>query len=177
MTASVLEDMVRRPDDPHRLQEFSTQASLTSWTLRLQKRLWFWTTSWSLRRTRSGPRCGLRRRSAAQQRPVVHHVVYDGLHRPRFPVLPKSPTSVRSSEGPVIEVWVGRGREWAMIVKEMVEEDFTPKTGIHVNMNIIPAAQADIGGSLSVILLAAATGTTPGRRSVPTLSCLWVCHP
>src|SRR5690606_32087278 len=32
----------------------------------------------------------------------------------------------------------------------------------HVNMNIIPAAQADIGGSLSVILLAAATGTTPG---------------
>ena len=64
-------------------------------------------------------------------------------------------------EGPVIEVWVGRGREWAMIVKEMVEEDFTPKTGIHVNMNIIPAAQADIGGSLSVILLAAATGTTP----------------
>ena len=37
-----------------------------------------------------------------------------------------------------LEVWVAWGREWAMIVKEMIEEDFTPKTGIRVNVNVIP---------------------------------------
>ena len=37
-----------------------------------------------------------------------------------------------------LEVWVAWGREWAMIVKEMIEEDFTPNTGIRVNVNVIP---------------------------------------
>jgi len=43
----------------------------------------------------------------------------------------------------------------------MIEEDFTPSTGIYVNVNVIPPGQADIGSQLSVVLLAAATGTSP----------------
>lgn len=164
MTASVLEDMVRRPDTiPHRLQEFSTQASsLTSWTLRLQEAPlvldYFLVASpdtvWPEVRATTTQRL----RSSVQSFIMSFTTDYTGLGSQY--ATEKSDIG-EVVEGPVIEVWVGRGREWAMIVKEMVEEDFTPKTGIHVNMNIIPAAQADIGGSLSVILLAAATGTTP----------------
>lgn len=164
MTASVLEDMIRRPDSiPHRLQEFSTQSSsLTSWQLRLQEAPltldYFLVASpdtvWPEVRATTVERL----RSSIESFMTSFKTDYTGLGSQY-----KTDRSDVGEEvdGTVLEVWVGRGREWAMIVKEMVEEDFTPKTGIHVNMNIIPAAQADIGGSLSVILLAAATGTTP----------------
>src|SRR5690606_24817766 len=59
-----------------------------------------------------------------------------------------------------LEVWVAWGREWAMIVKEMIEEDFTPKTGIRVNVNVIPRSAVH-AQSASVILLAAASGNAP----------------
>lgn len=59
-----------------------------------------------------------------------------------------------------LKVWVGRGREWAEIIKQMADDDFTPKTGIPVNINILPAGAVGIGG-LNVMLLAAVTGDTP----------------
>ena len=59
-----------------------------------------------------------------------------------------------------LEVWVAWGREWAMIVKEMIEEDFTPNTGIRVNVNVIPRSAVN-AQSASVILLAAASGNAP----------------
>src|SRR5688500_4471979 len=37
----------------------------------------------------------------------------------------------------VLEVWVGRGTEWGQIMKDMVEDDFTPNTGIKVNLRVI----------------------------------------
>ncbi|MBJ9989928.1 MULTISPECIES: extracellular solute-binding protein [Paenibacillus] len=63
-------------------------------------------------------------------------------------------------EGPVIEVWVSRGKEWAEIMKEMAEEDFTPKTGIRININTLPAGQLN-SGSVNTLLLAASSGRAP----------------
>lgn len=55
-----------------------------------------------------------------------------------------------------IDVWVARGREWAMIMKEMAEEDFTPQTGVKVNINVLPA-----GGALAPLVLATVSGNAP----------------
>lgn len=63
-------------------------------------------------------------------------------------------------EDEALEVWVAWGREWAMIIKEMIEEDFTPNTGIRVNVNVIPRSAVN-AQSASVILLAAASGNAP----------------
>jgi len=54
-----------------------------------------------------------------------------------------------------IEVWVARGRDWADIIKQMVDEQFTPKTGIKVNVNVIPPQQ------MQVLLLANTAGLAP----------------
>ncbi|RAP75231.1 extracellular solute-binding protein [Paenibacillus montanisoli] len=62
--------------------------------------------------------------------------------------------------GPVLEVWVSRGKEWAEIMKEMAEEDFTPKTGIRINVNTLPAGQLN-SGSVNTLLLAASSGKAP----------------
>ena len=47
-----------------------------------------------------------------------------------------------------------------MAIKEMIEEDFTPNTGIRVNVNLVPAGSLTAQGT-SVILLAAASGDAP----------------
>ena len=59
-----------------------------------------------------------------------------------------------------LDLWVAWGREWAMAIKEMIEEDFTPNTGIRVNVNLVPAGSLNAHGN-SVILLAAASGHAP----------------
>lgn len=65
-----------------------------------------------------------------------------------------------SGGGPVLTVWVGRGREWGEIMKEMIDDDFTPKTGIRVNLQVFPPGQLGAGG-LNVLLLAASSGQAP----------------
>ncbi len=60
----------------------------------------------------------------------------------------------------VLDVWVARGRDWVDIIKQMIDEDFTPNTGIKVNVNVIPANQ------MQVLLLA----NTAGHR---TRRCAW----
>ncbi len=52
-------------------------------------------------------------------------------------------------------MWVSRGRDWAQIIKQMIDEDFTPETGIKVNVNVIPA------GEMQVLLLANTSGLAP----------------
>lgn len=56
---------------------------------------------------------------------------------------------------PVLKVWVARGREWVEIIKEMIDENFTPESGIPVNVNILPA------GQMNAILLNAIAGKAP----------------
>jgi ABC-type glycerol-3-phosphate transport system substrate-binding protein len=37
-----------------------------------------------------------------------------------------------------LTVWVQRGRDYADLLREMVNQDFTPRTGIQVNINLMP---------------------------------------
>ena len=60
----------------------------------------------------------------------------------------------------VINVWIARGREWAEILKEMADEDFTPRTGIAINMNVLPAGQMG-AGSINTLMLAIASDRAP----------------
>lgn len=62
--------------------------------------------------------------------------------------------------GPILNVWIGRGKEWAEIVKEMADEDFTKKTGIRINMNVLPASQLHAGG-VNALMLAVTSGKAP----------------
>ncbi len=59
-----------------------------------------------------------------------------------------------------ITVWVSRGTEWAELIKEMADEDFTPETGIKVKLNILPAGQLN-AGSVNVLMLSMVSGTAP----------------
>ncbi|MBP1991750.1 extracellular solute-binding protein [Paenibacillus eucommiae] len=58
-------------------------------------------------------------------------------------------------EKPVLNIWVARGREWAALTKNLIDEDFTPKTGIEVNVNTVP------GDSEHLLLLAYTAGEAP----------------
>lgn len=63
-------------------------------------------------------------------------------------------------ENVVLEVWIGRGSEWGEILKEMIDEKFTPETGIHVNLNVMPSGQLSTGG-VNVLMLSLNSGTAP----------------
>ncbi|NMA83326.1 MAG: extracellular solute-binding protein [Epulopiscium sp.] len=59
-----------------------------------------------------------------------------------------------------INVWVARGTEWAEVIKEMADEDFTTQTGIMVNINVLPAAQLT-AGSVNALMLSITSGRAP----------------
>ena len=42
----------------------------------------------------------------------------------------------------------------------MIEEDFTPRTGIRVNMNVVPSGQLN-SGNVNVLLLSIISGSAP----------------
>ncbi len=60
----------------------------------------------------------------------------------------------------VLEVWMARGEEWGKIMKELIEETFTPQTGIRVNLHLVPPGSLS-AGDMSVLLLAATAGKAP----------------
>lgn len=62
-----------------------------------------------------------------------------------------------SGDETVLTLWIARGREWAEIIKDLIEEDFTPNTGVRVNVNVLPAGDA----GMRVLLLSAAAGRAP----------------
>ena len=64
------------------------------------------------------------------------------------------------TETTVLNVWIARGTEWGEILKEMADEDFTPKTGIVINLHVLPAGQLSTG-SVNTIMLSVASGTAP----------------
>lgn len=65
-----------------------------------------------------------------------------------------------NENNPTLEVWVGRGSEWAEIIKHLADEDFTPKHNINVKMNVVPATQLN-SGSANTIMLSIASGGGP----------------
>lgn len=59
----------------------------------------------------------------------------------------------------VIEVWIGRSKEWGELVQTMADEEFTPETGVAVKVNIIPGGTSASG--LSPLMLSIITGNAP----------------
>lgn len=59
-----------------------------------------------------------------------------------------------------ISVWVSRGTKWCQIMKQLIDSDFTPKTGIAVNLNVLPAGQLNAGGA-NALLLSITSGRAP----------------
>ena len=59
-----------------------------------------------------------------------------------------------------IDVWIARGMEWAEAIKEMADEDFTPYSGIAVNVNVVPAGQL-VAGGVNAIMLSIISGRAP----------------
>jgi len=59
-----------------------------------------------------------------------------------------------------IEVWIARGTEWAEVIKEMADESFTPKTGIAIKVNVLPASQLN-AGNVNALMLSITSGKAP----------------
>lgn len=64
------------------------------------------------------------------------------------------------TEQTVLDVWMARGTEWGEILKEMADEEFTPATGIVINLHVLPTGQLSTG-SVNTIMLSVASGTAP----------------
>ncbi len=56
-------------------------------------------------------------------------------------------------EQPVIQVWMGRSRQYVETLQNMIDTQFTPETGIKVNLSLMPDANK--------LVLANAAGTAP----------------
>lgn len=61
--------------------------------------------------------------------------------------------SISSVREEHLQVWVGRSRQYLDIMQKMIDEEFTPQTGIHVDLSLMPDAQK--------LVLANASGDTP----------------
>ena len=61
-----------------------------------------------------------------------------------------------------IDVWLVRGAEWAQVLKNICDDDFSKQHGINVRMKILPAS-ASTGplGTNGVLLMSAASATNP----------------
>ena len=59
-----------------------------------------------------------------------------------------------------LDVWIGRGTNWANLIKRMSDEEFTANTGIDVKINILPSGQLN-SGSANALLLAVSSGRAP----------------
>ena len=65
-----------------------------------------------------------------------------------------------SGAAETLSVWCGEGSEWAQIIKQLTDENFTSKEGIAIDMNILPSSQLATG-SVNALMLAIASGTAP----------------
>lgn len=70
-------------------------------------------------------------------------------------------SDISSEVNETVEVWVGRGKEWAQILKEMADSRFTANTGIGVKFNVVPSGSLSSSGSANLLLLSVASGTQP----------------
>lgn len=61
--------------------------------------------------------------------------------------------------GQTLEVWVSRNAEWAEVMKDQAEEQFTPQENISLKINVVPAGQLNTG--VNVLLLSVISGTAP----------------
>lgn len=59
-----------------------------------------------------------------------------------------------------ISVWTSRGVKWCNAMKQLIDTDFTPTTGISVKLNVLPTGQLNSGGA-NALLLAVSSGNAP----------------
>lgn len=59
-----------------------------------------------------------------------------------------------------IKVWIGRGKEWAEVIRQLAADDFTRNTGISVRMNVLPASQLN-AGAINALMMAISAGKAP----------------
>ena len=150
--------MMSRPDSiPARQEQFAaTQTAIGWWVLRLQEQPlevdWIWIASSDV----PPPEV---RSSFWDRLRASWRVFLMSFTRPKQYYAVGSEYDPNQEEGVVLNLWVARGREWAAIMKEMIEDDFTPRTGIKVNVNVVPPGQLQVG--FNVLLLAAAAGRAP----------------
>lgn len=70
-------------------------------------------------------------------------------------------TSVNGgNEKSIIEVWVGRGKEWAEIIRQLATDSFTKDTGVGLKINVFPATQLN-AGAVNALMMAIASGKAP----------------
>lgn len=60
----------------------------------------------------------------------------------------------------ILNVWVAYGTEWAEQIKELADIQFTPETGILVNVNVLPSGQLN-AGSVNPLMLSITSGQAP----------------
>lgn len=82
-----------------------------------------------------------------------------------FAAFVKNYNGVSSVEGTVkadrtIEIWVGRGKEWAEVIKQLADSYFTPEHGVNVEINVVPASQMSSNG-LNGLTMAMGSNTEP----------------
>lgn len=63
-------------------------------------------------------------------------------------------------EADVISVWVSMSTEAAEILRGLIDDSFTKKTGIRVNLNLLPAGQLN-AGAVNSLMLSIVSGNAP----------------
>ncbi len=156
--ASQLRNMADKPDTvPNRLVQLSeTQSMLGFWTLDLQEG--------------DLEIDSIIIASPEQEMPPSHATVLEELgvtvynflasFRKQYTVIGNVYDEEAQKDAVILEVWMARGMEWGKIMKELIEETFTPQTGILVNLHIVPPGSLS-AGDMSVLLLAATAGKAP----------------
>lgn len=73
----------------------------------------------------------------------------------------KEEKGTKNAENNTIDLWVARDREWGNMLQRMISEDFEPKYGVKVNVNVLPAGNTTVVNGASPLLLSVVSGDTP----------------
>lgn len=65
-----------------------------------------------------------------------------------------------SEDAVVLNVWASQGQEWAELIKEMADEQFSAKQNVYINLNLLPQSQLNVG-SVNALMLALASNNEP----------------
>ncbi len=156
--ASQLRNMAEKPNTvPNRLMQMSeTQSLLGYWTLDIQEgelevdSIMIASPEMAMPPGNAGTIANLR----------LTAMNFLASFRKEYTVVGNVYDEETNEETVVLEVWMARGLEWGKIMKELIEETFTPQTGIRVNLHLVPPGSLS-AGDMSVLLLAATAGKAP----------------
>ncbi len=156
--ASQLRNMAAKPDTvPNRLQQLSeTQSMLGYWALELQQgELEVDSIIVSAPDVPMPPG-----KATAWAKAKLSTYNFLASFRKEYTVVGNVYGPEDAEKAVVLDVWMARGEEWGKIMKELIEETFTPQSGILVNLHIVPPGSLG-AGDMSVLLLAATAGKAP----------------